>query len=179
MFLKKIIASLVFLSLLFSFSILLAPHRALAANDYGLTATAKKAQLPENIKGQTNLIGVIGLVTKLLLSFTGMFFLGMMLYAGIVWMKSMGASDDVEKAKNIIQSAIIGLIIVSAAYAITNFVFTSLSANNTVSNNTGNTANQCVAKYPGGVCKKISECEAPKTTEAGLCPGGNDIQCCH
>lgn len=128
MFLRKIINSLVFLSLVFSFSNFILPQSALADSDYGLTVTAKNASLPKSIKGQTNLVGVIGLVIKLLLSFAGMFFLGLMLYAGIVWMKSMGASDDVERAKTIIQSAIIGLIIVSAAYAITNFIFTSLSA---------------------------------------------------
>lgn len=128
MFLKKVISSLIFLSLLFSFSILVAPQRVLADSDYGLSATAKTAQLPSSIKGQTNLIGVVGLIVKLLLSLTGMFFLGLMLYAGIVWMKSMGASDDVERAKTIIQSAIIGLIIVSSAYAISSFIFTNLAA---------------------------------------------------
>ncbi|MCX6780289.1 MAG: hypothetical protein NT034_03885 [Candidatus Magasanikbacteria bacterium] len=128
MFLKKIINSLVFLSLVFTFSNFILPQQALADSDYGLTVTAQNAKLPKSIAKQTNLVGVVGAVIKILLSFVGMFFLGLMLYAGIVWMKSMGASDDVERAKEIIQSAIIGLIIVSAAYAITNFVFTSLNA---------------------------------------------------
>lgn len=129
MFLKKIISSLIFLSLLFVFSSFVLPRQSLAVdNDYGLSVTAQNAGLPDNIKGQKSMVGVIGLVVKLALSFIGMFFLGLMLYAGIVWMKSMGASDDVEKAKTTIQSAIIGLIIVSAAYAITSFIFTSLNS---------------------------------------------------
>lgn len=124
MFLKKIVNSLVFLSLLFPLVAIAAP----AKNDYGLSATQKSAGLPTSIKGETNLVGVIGLVVKILLSLTGIFFLGLMLYSGIVWMKSMGASDDVQRAKDIIQGAIIGLIIISAAYAITSFVFTNLAA---------------------------------------------------
>lgn len=176
MFLKKITSSLIFLSLLFLFSVVAVPQEALADSDYGLTATQKSAQLPDNIKGQTNLIGVVGLVVKLLLSFTGMFFLGMMLYAGIVWMKSMGASDDVERAKTIIQSAIIGLIIVTAAYAITNFVFSNLSSG--TSGTTPGT-DKCKQTYPDGVCIKTNECVAPKSPTAGLCPGAADVQCCH
>lgn len=131
MYLKRIISSLVFLSLLFPLVVLAAPAKKAPAEepkDYGLTATQKSADLPTNVGGQTSLLGIIGLVIKLLLSMTGMFFLGLMLYAGIVWMKSMGSSEDVERAKDIIQSAIIGLIIISAAYAITSFVFTNLAS---------------------------------------------------
>lgn len=156
MFLKKIINGLGFLSLLFLLAGVVVPQRvfALADSDYGLTATQVSAQLPDNIQGETSLVGVIGLVVKLLLSFTGMFFLGMMLYAGIVWMKSMGASDDVERAKTIIQSAIIGLIIVSAAYAITNFVFTNLNTNaNTAGNNKNGNSNTQVVVTEGKPCK--------------------------
>lgn len=170
MYLKKIINSLIFLSLLFPLASLPAPAFSASPNDYGLTATAQNAQLPSSIKGQTNMIGVIGVVVKLALSLVGMFFLGLMLYAGIVWMKSMGASDDVERAKQIIQSAIIGLIIVSAAYAITNFVFTNLSASD---------SDKCSAQYSDGVCILTDQCQAPKKSTPGLCPGAANIQCCH
>ncbi len=154
MFLTKIINGVVFLSLLFLLVGVIFPQRvfAVADSDYGLTATQQSAQLPDNIKGQTGLVGVIGLVVKLLLSFTGMFFLGMMLYAGIVWMKSMGASDDVQRAKDVIQSAIIGLIIVSAAYAITNFVFTNLS---TSTKKTPDPVAEDYCKDVKGVCGNI------------------------
>ncbi len=154
MYLKKIISSLIFLSLLFYLSALVVPQKVYADSDYGLTATQKSAGLPDNIKGQTNLIGVVGLVVKLLLSLVGVFFLGLMLYAGIVWMKSMGASEDVERSKEIIQSAIIGLIIVSAAYAITSFVFSGLSGSAETTNNPpqGSKGNNN-SKKDGDACK--------------------------
>ncbi len=65
---------------------------------------------------------VIGKVINVLLSFLGVFFLILMIYGGFVWMMSKGNEQEVEKAKNIITNAIIGLIVVLAAYAITAFV---------------------------------------------------------
>ena len=49
-----------------------------------------------------------------------------MLYGGYVWMMAKGAEDEVTKAKNIIRGALIGLIVVMSAYAISYFVTTSL-----------------------------------------------------
>jgi hypothetical protein len=45
-----------------------------------------------------------------------------MIYAGILWMTAQGNDQKVEKAKQMITEAIVGLIIVVAAYAIAYFV---------------------------------------------------------
>jgi hypothetical protein len=52
-----------------------------------------------------------------------------MIYGGYLWMLDRGNEKQVEKAKNLIQAAIIGLAIVVAAYAISIFVVSLLSAN--------------------------------------------------
>lgn len=98
------------------------------AADYGLKATLNATQgaLPTNIKGATSLPELAGVIVNVALSLLGIVFFALMLYAGITWMKAMGSSEDVTKAKDIMQAAIIGLIIVGAAYAITSFVFSSL-----------------------------------------------------
>lgn len=49
--------------------------------------------------------------------FIGVTFLIVMLYAGVIWMIARGNEQEVEKAKNIIIAAIIGLAVVLAAYA--------------------------------------------------------------
>jgi len=54
--------------------------------------------------------------------FIGVTFLIIMLYAGFVWMMARGNEQDVEKAKNIIIYAVIGLVVVLAAYAIVKLI---------------------------------------------------------
>ncbi len=89
-------------------------------SSYGLDASA-----PEGIKnagGGGGLPAIIGTVVGAALSFVGVLFLLLMIYGGIVWMTSQGNEQQVEKARNLIIAAIIGLIIVLAAYAITSFI---------------------------------------------------------
>ena len=64
----------------------------------------------------------IGQIIGLVLSFIGVVFLVLMIYAGITWMTAQGNDQTISKAKDLIVSSIIGLIIVLAAYAITSFI---------------------------------------------------------
>lgn len=70
----------------------------------------------------------IGRVIKVLLSMVGVLLLLMLIYGGFIWMNARGNETEADKARKIIQNAIIGLVIVLAAYAITTFV-TSLYFN--------------------------------------------------
>ncbi|MCK5320347.1 hypothetical protein KAJ61_03085, partial [Candidatus Parcubacteria bacterium] len=70
----------------------------------------------------TSLPGAIGKVIGVILSLVGVVFLILMIYGGFIWMLARGNDQEVVKAKNLIQSAIIGLIIVLAAYAITAYI---------------------------------------------------------
>jgi len=63
----------------------------------------------------TNIITVI-------LSLLGVIFMGLMIYAGITWMTAQGNQEKATKAKELLIEAIIGLIIVLAAYAVSYFV---------------------------------------------------------
>lgn len=62
---------------------------------------------------------VVGIAIKGLLTFLGVIFLGLMIYGGYKWMLARGNEQEVEAAKNTIRNAIIGLIVVLGAYAIT------------------------------------------------------------
>ncbi|MFA5163677.1 MAG: pilin [Patescibacteria group bacterium] len=64
----------------------------------------------------------VGQIIGIILSFIGVVFLVLMIYAGILWMTAAGNDQQVNKAKNLLINAIIGLIIVFAAYAITAYV---------------------------------------------------------
>jgi hypothetical protein len=63
-----------------------------------------------------------GQILGYLMSFLGVIFLCLLLYGGWIWMNSRGSENEVEKAKNVITSAIIGLIIIIFSYAITIFI---------------------------------------------------------
>ncbi|MBU1421214.1 hypothetical protein KJ978_01895 [Patescibacteria group bacterium] len=65
---------------------------------------------------------IAGLAIKIFIALLGIIFLGLMIYGGYIWMTARGNDQDVEKAKNTIVSATIGLIIVLAAYAVTAYI---------------------------------------------------------
>lgn len=88
----------------------------------GLNVAATKGygKLPDG--GMESLPSAIGKVIGIGLSLIGILFLGLMIYGGFNWMIARGNEAEVTKAKDLIQAAIIGLVIVLAAYAITKFV---------------------------------------------------------
>ncbi len=70
---------------------------------------------------------LVGQVIKAILSVVGLIFLVLMVYAGMLWMTARGDESKVEKSKEIITAAIIGLAITVSAYAITVFVVSRFS----------------------------------------------------
>lgn len=63
---------------------------------------------------------------KGLLGLAGMVLVVLIIYAGWLWMSSQGEEDKIEKSKNILKSAIIGLVIILGAYAITTFIINAV-----------------------------------------------------
>jgi len=72
---------------------------------------------------------LVGNIIKAFLSLLGVIFIGLMIYGGFLWMNARGDAEQVKKAQNIIRDALIGLIIVIAAYAITYFILFSIAKN--------------------------------------------------
>ena len=69
---------------------------------------------------------IVGSLINAFLSLFGILFLILMIYGGYKWMLASGREDEVKSAKDIIRSAIIGLIIVMLAYGISYFVSLAL-----------------------------------------------------
>lgn len=111
----------IFFASLFSLLILIATIPALA-QDYGLKATAQKAQYGES----TDVYSAIRMVLQLGLSMLGIVFLGVMFYAGLRWMTARGNEEFTTKAKDALFNATFGFILVSLAYALTTFIFSKL-----------------------------------------------------
>ena len=68
------------------------------------------------------LINVISIVLKAALSLTGVIFLALLVFGGYVWMTAGGDESKVEKAKQTIGRATIGIVIVLASLAIAQFI---------------------------------------------------------
>jgi len=73
------------------------------------------------------LTSMVGKIIKGILSLLGIVAVLLILYAGYLWMTAGGNEEDVKKAKAWIVNAIIGIIIIVLAYAITSFVIDKIS----------------------------------------------------
>ena len=74
-----------------------------------------------------NVSNVVTTIIKGALAATGFVFFALMVYAGFRWMTARGNEEGVTKARDTVIAAIIGLGVVVAAYAITNFVIGRLA----------------------------------------------------
>jgi len=70
--------------------------------------------------------GVVSRGIQVFLGVLGIVFLVLMIFAGFKWMIANGNEERVKEAKQTLISAVIGLIIIILAYAITYFVFKNL-----------------------------------------------------
>jgi cbb3-type cytochrome oxidase subunit 3 len=120
---KKLFAlsSIVF----FCLSILSLPSLVLADDaietNYGLNTTIAVSNATKSLNKTSPTI-LAGNIVGAILSFIGVIFFILIVYGGFRWMLSEGNDEEVKKAQGIITAAIIGLIIVLGAYAITSFI---------------------------------------------------------
>ncbi len=106
-------------------SFLVFPHLAFGQDLFGeLKNAGKGTGLVSGGKtaGESQITNTIATGIEILLGFVGVIFLILMVYAGFMWMMARGNEQRVEKAKSLIEAAVIGLVIVLAAYGITVFV---------------------------------------------------------
>lgn len=104
------------------------PARVLATENPFNTAQkmAEETGGAAGIKADKTLPEMVGSIINVALGFLGIVFLVLLLYAGFLWMTAAGDETKVKKATGMITQAIIGLVIVVAAFAISNFVLGSL-----------------------------------------------------
>lgn len=117
------------------------------AQDFG-TGYLAGSDLP-----QDDVRVVIVRVINVVLGVLGVVFVGLMIYAGWLWMTAGGNEQQVGKARKIIINAVIGLIIIFMAFAFTRFIFNLL-------NDAGST--------PGGP----TSCTDGSVSGCNVCVGG-------
>ena len=109
-----------------------------------LQKTAKEAQYDTSKSGDAALVGLIGGFIKIVLGLLGIALLGYLIYGGFLWMTAGGDGGQVTKAKDVMKNAVIGIIIISSSYIISDFVMKQLS--NTTTSATTTTTTTPVVK---------------------------------
>lgn len=99
---------------------LMAPLAVSAQITTELSSTAGAFGL--STSSATNIQDIIISVVKFILSFLGLLAIIIIIYGGFLWMTSRGNDDQVSQAKSTITAGLIGLVIIIAAYVITNVV---------------------------------------------------------
>jgi len=94
-------------------------------NDPLDSAASQAGYNTENAESQLDTM--VGTIIQVVLSLLGAIFLILIIYGGITWMTAGGNEDRVARARKILTTAVIGLIIVLAAYAISYFVIEALT----------------------------------------------------
>lgn len=77
--------------------------------------------------GQNQLPVIIGRVINIVLGFLGVVLLFYVLLAGFKWMTAGGSEKGATEAKEMIKNAVIGMVIIVAGFAISNFVISQLA----------------------------------------------------
>ncbi len=99
----------------------------LAQSDHGLKDAAGNPVAGGGLLRTESIPQLLGKYIGSILAFIGTIFFLLMIYGGVSWMTSSGDDKKVTKAKDLIVAAVIGLIIVLSAYAITAFVGNTLA----------------------------------------------------
>lgn len=175
---------------------LFAVPAVVVADNYGISDTLNEVNkqdptrplLPQTVAGKSSVPEVIGAVVGIGLSLIGVIFFLLTLFAGFRWMTAMGNSENVEKAKDTLITAAIGLIIVLAAYALTSLLFSRLApsgpaaAPSTSNGGTGTCEQMYPSRHPACVVWNGPDCPVDTKISIkgeGLCPGKpSDVQCC-
>lgn len=144
----KKIKQLLIISILTSIFLVASP--ASAQPDIGIGSGGMAQKVSEGAGFDTNqdeltLSKTIGGIIRGILSLIGVIFLVLTVYAGILWMTASGSEDKIIKAKGILTSSVIGLLVVVAAYGITALVMNFIVGAQEPSTNTDS--------YPGSELK--------------------------
>jgi len=116
-----------FMAIIFSLGLVTAPivkaaNKPSLSDAFGETLSTVGEKAGYSIT-DTNLDNKAIKVIQAVLSLLGVIFVSLIIYSGIRWMTAGGNDQTLEKAKETIRQAIMGLLLIIGAYAISLFIF--------------------------------------------------------
>jgi hypothetical protein len=121
--------SIYFLTFIIFFQLVAASAGPLDTSGSAITEGKQQTEkflTASGINSSSSVADIMRLVIQTFLSLLSIIFIVLILYAGFNWMTAAGDEKKVEDAKGTITKAVIGLVIIIAAFAITYFVFNAL-----------------------------------------------------
>lgn len=125
---------------------------------------------------------ITGSIIGIVLSFVGLIFLILIIYAGFMLIFADGEEGKVTSARKIITSAVIGLIVTLAAYGIAYVVFSNINSDANQNNDNPECSGTCKADCSSdekdlgmGPCTKVpgQHCCTKATQTGGACQSSN------
>ncbi len=165
-FLKSFL-SIFLVSIFLSFFI---TNTSLAYN-YSLDVFANKAGYNSGT-AKAPLEVTIQVVINAILSLAGIVFLILAVYAGIRWMTAQGNAEDVTKAQETLQAAVIGMVVIASSYAITNFIMKNLPSTTPIVDNSSENSGTPTVPTPSSKKAAGADCTSSAECESGECKTG-------
>jgi len=81
----------------------------------------------EGLFSTSSISTIVGNLIAAMLALTGIIFLVIMVYAGMLYMTAAGEEGKVKKAKSMLTTSVIGILIVVTAYAVTTYLVQALT----------------------------------------------------
>lgn len=97
------------------------PNITFAATDFGGEMLESLA-INAGYNTEHKITAIIGSILKVIISLFGIFALIILVYAGVLWMFSKGDPVKIQKAKKLIASGLVGMLIIISSYAIVSFI---------------------------------------------------------
>lgn len=123
-FFKTVVIAILNLFFLSSFAFAQedAPLRKSLLDKVDIVANTSDFQTFPSQEAETKAAELIGTIINSLLAFVGIIFLVLTIYAGFLWMTARGDEEKVGRAQSIIKASVIGIIIVSLAFVISQII---------------------------------------------------------
>ncbi len=93
-----------------------------------LNPASAKVSLQNPLGNNVTIPTLIGRIINAVLGLVGSIALLMFIYGGITWMTAAGNKQNVEKGKNILMWAALGLAVIFLSYALVTFVIQAIGA---------------------------------------------------
>jgi cytochrome bd-type quinol oxidase subunit 2 len=122
---KKVLSGI----FIFIFILIAAPHANAGLKDaFSKTLPQVASNGGYDTSSEADIESSIANLINVFLSILGIIFVVLIIYSGVNWMTAGGQEKRVEESKSMLKQAIVGLIIVLGAYALSYFIINALSS---------------------------------------------------
>lgn len=163
---KKAIFSILLLGGIFVFRLVFAQDLGLETTESGLGGVLGELG--------TDPRSIVANIINIILGFLGIIAIGIVLYAGFLWMTSNGEEDKITRAKQILKAGAIGLLIILSAWTIVTFVISRISGSGSGGGVSGGGSYCLDGETIPCQCGGLKTCMDGRF---GLCVGSNDEDC--